>query len=232
MHVLIEHQHRLLRRKSCELVDQRLQGPSLLHLRGQRQRRIAVAGRDPEQGGEQRHDLVRPLARAGEQRLKLGELHLGRGIAIEPRGPLQQADHRVKRAVGVVGRAVLAERRVRLVAEALAQRLDQARLADPGLTREQHDLAVAVPGPGPALEQDAELVLAPDQGRQVLPMQRLEPALGAALADHPEGGERLGKALEPGRTEIGQLEQATKQAPGRLADDHAAGLRESLEPGR
>jgi hypothetical protein len=72
----------------------------------------------------------------------------------------------------------------------------------------------------------------PTKGVRCCPWQRLEPALGAALADHPEGGERLGKALEPGRTEIGQLEQATKQAPGRLADDHAAGLRESLEPGR
>ena len=80
----------------------------------------------------------------------------------------------------MVGRAVVAERRVRLVAEALAQGPDHARLADPRLAREQHHLAVAVLGPGPALEQHAELVLAPDQRREMLAMQRLEAAFGPA----------------------------------------------------
>ena len=93
-------------------------------------------------------------------------------------------------------RAVVAERRVRLVAEALEQRPDHARLADPRLARQQHHLAVAVLGPRPALEQDAELVLAPDQRREMLTMKRLEAALGATLAFDPPGGHRLGEALE------------------------------------
>jgi hypothetical protein len=97
-----------------------------LHLRREGQRRIALAGRDPEQGCEQGHDLVRPVARTAERRLELGELRLGRFIAIEPRGPFQQADHRVESAVGVVRGAVVAERRVRLITETLAQRPDHA----------------------------------------------------------------------------------------------------------
>ena len=131
-----------------------------------------------------------------------------------------------------MGRAVVAERGVRLVAEALAQRPDHARLADPGLAREQHHLAVAVLGPGPALEQDAELVLAPDQRREMLAMQRLEAAFGATLALDPPGGERLGEALQPLRAEIGQLEQPADQPAGRLADDHAARRGERLQPRR
>src|SRR5512132_4185796 len=70
----------------------------------------------------------------------------------------------------------MAERRVRLVAEPLAQRPDHARLANPWLAREQHPLAIAVFGPGPALEQDAEPVLAPDQGREMLAVQGFEVA--------------------------------------------------------
>jgi hypothetical protein len=71
-------------------------------------------------------------------------------------------------------------------------------------------LAVAVLGPGPALEQDTKLVLAPDQRREVPAVQRLEPALGAAFAFDPKSRERLGEAFETLRPEIGQLEQPAK----------------------
>ncbi len=138
----------------------------------------------------------------------------------------------MERAVGVVGRAEVAERNVRLAGQLLAQRPQQARLADPRLAHDQDHLAVAVFGPGPALQEDRELVLAPDQGCQALAAQRLEPPLGTALALDPEGRERLGEALETGRAEVGQLEQAADQAPGRLADDDAARVGERLEPGR
>ena len=63
VHVLVQRQHRLLRRERRELVEQRLQGPPLLHLRRQGQRRIALAGRHTQQRGEQRHHFVQPLAR-------------------------------------------------------------------------------------------------------------------------------------------------------------------------
>ena len=85
---------------------------------------------------------------------------------------------------------------MRLVAEALAQRPDQARLADARLAREQDHLAIAVLGPTPPLQQDAELVLAPDQRRQTLAMQRLEAALGATLAVDAPRRERLREAFQ------------------------------------
>jgi hypothetical protein len=70
---------------------------------------------------------------------------------------------------------------VRLVGQALDQAAGQARFADAGLAGDQHHLAFAVLGPGPALHQDAELVLAPDQRRETLALERIEAALGTTL---------------------------------------------------
>ena len=75
-------------------------------------------------------------------------------------------------------------------------------------------------------------MLAPDQRRETLAVQRLEAALGAALALDPPGRERLGEALEALRAEVGQLEQAADQPARRLADDDAARLRQRLQPRR
>ena len=125
----------------------------------------------------------------------------------------------------------MAERDVRLTVQLLAQRAQQARLADPRLARDQDHLAVAVPGPGPAFHQYRQLVLTADERRQALAAQRLEAAFGVAFALDPEGRERQGEALEAGGPKIGQLEQAADQASGRLADDHLAGRRQRLQPG-
>jgi hypothetical protein len=126
VHVLVESQHWLLRGQAGELLDQCLQRPPLLHLRRKGQRRIVLIGRQPEQGGEQGHDFVQPVARASEHRLELGELLFRRIIAIEPRRPFQQVDHGVELTVGMIWRAVMAERRVWLVTEPLAQHPNQA----------------------------------------------------------------------------------------------------------
>ena len=62
-------------------------------------------------------------------------------------------------------------------------------------------------------------------------MEGLEAAVGGAFALDHEGGDRLCEALDPGRTEVGQLEQTADQPPGRLADDDAAGRGQRLQPG-
>jgi hypothetical protein len=123
---------------------------------------MALAGRHSEQGGEQGQDLVQRLVRWLEQRFELGQLRFRRIVAVQARRPPQLGDDWIKRAVGMLGRAVKAEWRVRLVTETLAQRPEQARFADTRLAREQDHLALTVLGPPPALEQYAELVLASD----------------------------------------------------------------------
>jgi hypothetical protein len=89
---------------------------------------------------------------------------------------------------------------------------------------------VAVLGPGPALEQDAELVLAADQRREPLAVERLEAALGLTLALDLPGGQRLGEALDAQRAELGEFEQPAHEPACRLADDDAARLSERLQP--
>ena len=74
-------------------------------------------------------------------------------------------------------------RSVRLALEPLAEGAGDAGLADPGLAREQHHLALAVAGLLPAVEQERDLLLAPDQRRQA-GRARLETAADRALAEH------------------------------------------------
>ena len=194
--VLVQLEHRAVAGEAGQLLDQDLEGALLLALRAEVQGRVALARGTPSSAADQRHRLVQLLGRLAEQRLQLGELGLRLVVGRKARRPLQLRDDRMERAVGVVGRAEMAEREVRLAAQLLAQRPEQARFADARLAREQHHLAVAVLGPGPALQQNRQLVLAPDQRREPLAVQRLEAALGAAFALDPEGRERLGEALE------------------------------------
>ena len=126
----------------------------------------------------------------------------------------------------------MAEPRVPLTLQARAQLAHDARFADPGFAREQHHLPFATLRQLPAVKQQAELVLAPDQRGQAGRVHRLEAALGGADADHPPGPDWLGEALEMLRAEVGQLEQLAYEPPRPLADDDAAGLGDHLQAGR
>src|SRR6266516_3256447 len=66
---------------------------------------------------------------------------------------LELADDRVKGAVGVMGRALVPNRDVRVFGNGVFQHLADTRLADAGLAAEQGDLALAVLGPLPQTEQ-------------------------------------------------------------------------------
>ena len=105
----------------------------------------------------------------------------------KPRRPLQQADHRIERAVGVVGRAVMAERRVRLVAQPLAQRPDQARLADPGLARRAAPPGRRRPWPRPSARAGCRA------------RARARPAASDARRAAPRSGPRRGPRRRPAR---------------------------------
>ena len=66
----------------------------------------------------------------------------------------------------------------------------------------------------------------------MLALQRLEAAFGAAFAFDLPRCERLGEPLDVQRAEVVELEQAADQPPRRLADHHAAGRRQCLQPRR
>src|SRR5262249_56199712 len=116
-------------------------------------------------GGGKRGWLVLSVGWAdGGERLDFVELLLGRIVGLKPRRSLQSGDERMKRAVGVVRRALVTQARVRRAGDALGNSRRKPGLADPRLARDQHDLPLALPGEALAFQQEIELVLAADEG--------------------------------------------------------------------
>ncbi len=140
--ILGRHEHRLLGREALELGEQRLERLRLLLFRCKLGRRVAVACRDRQMLRDQWDRRFRVRHGQAKQCLQLGQLHLGRIVVLEAGGPTQLVQHREQRAVGVVGRAVIAQRQAFLAAEPLAQGDRDARLADARLARQQHYLAL------------------------------------------------------------------------------------------
>ena len=183
--VLEHHQHRPAAREPEELLDQHGQRAGAPLLRGEVRRRVARARVDPEQRRDQRRrlaDVLRPLA---QQRLELVELRrLGVG-GLEAGGEAELLGHRPERRAGVVGRALVAERRVLLARDRVEHGPDQPGLADAGLADQEHRLALAGRGLPPALEHERQLLVAPDHGRRPARPPGLEAAAGGALAERP-----------------------------------------------
>ncbi len=128
-------------------------------------------------------------------------------------------------------RAEIAQPGVRLLGDALLDRLGQPRLADPRLGRNQDDPPLARLGLGPAAQEEVDLLVAADQRRRAR-AQRLKAARDTALADdapHPLPG---GKPLQRLRTEIADLEQGAELAPRRIGDDDLVRFGEALQAGR
>ena len=99
----------------------------------------------------------------------------------------------------MVGRTELTERGVRLAGEAFAKGPHKAGFADAGLTEQEHDLALALPGPPPMVEQERKLMLAADQRSEPGRVHGREPVLGCALAQDLVNRDRLGESLEARR---------------------------------
>jgi hypothetical protein len=81
---------------------------------------MPLPGRDRHQRGGERHRLVHPVGALSEHRRQLVQLRLRRIVAPKARGALEPMEDRVERRMDVVGRAEIAEARVRLGVEALA----------------------------------------------------------------------------------------------------------------
>src|SRR6266481_4530896 len=182
MRVLKREQDRLLAGETLELIEQCRQRPAALLRGAERQRWVALAERDRQQRSKKRRYSLDLRCAHGEDRFQLVEALLGGLVCLEPRRSLQLGDERTKRAVGVVGRALVTQARVRLAGDALGESRRKAGLADPRLARDQHDLPFALPGQPLALQQEIELVLAADEIGQTRRAHRLEAALGSRHA--------------------------------------------------
>ncbi len=116
-----------------------------------------------------------------------------------------------------------------VIADALAQRFGEARLADPGLAAEQHHLALAAARALPAVGEQRDLVLAPDQPPRRA--HRRKTAVRLALAQHAPHADGRGEPLERALAQEPVFEQLAREAPRDAGDEHAAGLGQRLEAG-
>src|SRR5262249_31999016 len=181
-------------------------------LRGaERQRRIPLAEGDRQQRRKKRHYGLDLRCAHGEDRFQLVEALLGRIVRLEPRCSLQLGDERTKRAVGMVGRALVTQARVRLAGDALRESSHKAGLADPPRARAHPDPPFALPGEAWAPKQKINFALAADEIAQTRRADRLEAALRSRHAfDHPRR-DRRGNALDLVPAEVAQTEQIAEQ---------------------
>ncbi len=116
-----------------------------------------------------------------------------------------------------------------LVGDACRDGLHQARLTDAGVAGDQHDLALTIDDGLPAVQQQPELLVAPDERRQAAAVARVQAIAHAALGAHPEDVHRLGEALQ--RVCAGVLgdEEALHQALACRADHQPVLFRQPLQ---
>src|SRR5438552_15520688 len=114
------------------------------------------------------------------------------------------SDRRMKWLVGMM-RATLVKDRLMLARHLFAKSLSQARLSDPGFSRQEHYLCLASAGEAPSMRQKRELALSANERRHSLRVCRFEAADERVLAQHRPGAHRDQKAFKHLRPQIIQF---------------------------
>src|SRR5258707_7350170 len=126
-------------------------------------------------------------------------------------------------------RAETAQADVWIIAQPLHRGLGEARFADAGLTRYQHDRAIAAFYLLPAAHQQLDLLIAAEQWRSGH-AQGLEAAIDRARTDDSPDRHRVAEACDGHAAESEILEEATDGAAGAAVDDHRIRLGQRLKP--
>src|SRR5262252_8110479 len=114
----------------------------------------------------------------------------------------------------MIGRAEMPKVDMWLELEAPFQLGGNARLADAGFARNQHDLAVTHLGVSPAAQQQVGLFFAADQWGQRRTSQCLETARNGAWSQHLPSRHWRGETLHLDSTEIPVLEEIAGEPAG------------------
>jgi hypothetical protein len=236
MRVLQQRQYRGVFGQPLEQRDQRRDCALLLIIWGHFQLRVSPLAADRQEGCEERRDFRWLQPRSRDHRLQLVEPRRRRLAADKARRMPDVARDRIEGVVDVMRRALIAHPHMRLVADPLAQRRENARLADACLARQQRDLALALAlaldRDAPAVQEKRQLALAPDEGCHALRPRRLEAADVLRLAqDRPSANRRV-EAFEGLWPKRRQLERPAQQPSGRLGYHYAAWLGQGLQPRR
>ncbi len=119
----------------------------------------------------------------------------------------------------MVRRAETAQADVWIIAQPLQRGLGEARFADAGLTRYQHDRAVAAFYLLPAAHQQLDLLIAAEQWGSGY-TQGLEAAIDRARTDDSPDRYRVAEACDGHAPESEILEESTDVAAGVAVDNH------------
>jgi len=122
MNVLEHHQEGLTLCQSFDLSQLGMKRSLLLLLRREIEWRIAVACRDGQQVGQEKDGRTEVVGSPCEHCLQLFETLCVRVLAAEPRRPFELGNARIKCAVLVVGRAEIAQTRVRFAGKVFQER--------------------------------------------------------------------------------------------------------------
>ena len=212
------------------MIDQGPQRLVLVLLRRHRQGAVALLAGDRQDRSDEADVGQRPAVVGDDQRFQLVEFRVRCFVAGELQRPFEVVDDGPEGAVHIVGRALEAQRLHALRFQPLAQRAQDAALADPGFTRQQHHLAFAVLRLRPSAKQQIQFLFAAHQRRQrTTAAIGIEAAFRHQGALHPPGVNRFGDPFQVMFAEIGQFKRIADQSTGRGGDDNLIGGGQSLQ---
>ena len=218
-------------REPEQLIDQRLEY-ALAALFGSELDRAVALGRQRQKRRQQRRALGRVLDPLPEQRLELVEPCFWLIASLKTGRMFQMANDRIERVLRMRRRTLKPQPRMRNSRQPLVQLPDDPRLADRRFTAQQDHLPFAGRGALEAVEQQSDLVLAPDEAGKPTGTG-IEAALDRALGQHLPNPHRLGDAFQLLRPKIVEDERSADELPCQPADhDDLVRSRQSFQTRR
>ncbi len=160
VHVLEREEDGFLRGEPVERLEQHRKSALLAHLRGELGERRFLAVRNGQQIRDQRRG--QRVVRTGEDSRHLRQFLVRRVCPADPGTPLDRAGKGVEGAIDVVGRAEIAQRRMRLPRQHLAHGTHDVGLADSRLSRQQHGAPAPAGRVAPAPHDEVDFLLPPE----------------------------------------------------------------------
>src|SRR5215510_976627 len=156
----------------------------------------------------------------------------GEALCCHGRRPLEQVDDRVQGTVLVVWQTPAFQPCVGLAGDLVLEHLYQATLANASLATQQDHLSLPLFDPVPALQEEADFLLAPDQWCQTTRTHDVQPTLRPTVTQDAIDLEGFSNAPEGLTPQICHREIALHQTGGIGTDHHRIGGRQALDSGR
>src|SRR5262245_56446271 len=131
----------------------------------------------------------------------------------------------------MVGRALVAQARVRLAGDALGESCRKAGLTDPRLSGDQYNLPFALPRDASPFPKVSDLIRPAAKTSQFTYADRFEAALRSRQAFDRPCRDRFGNTLDLVAAEIAQMEQITEQPARGAGEDDRPRLGQCLNAG-